>query len=496
MLRLQRSSFDATIKRVDTADAFGAALDREPWDAIVADHSLPRYDAPRALALLKQKALDLPFIVLSGTISQPAAVELMRMGAHDFVFKDDQTRLEQIIVRELREADSRRARRKVEAERVELLAQLESANRAKDEFLALLGHELRNPLAPIVTALDLMRRQGGEPSARALGIMERQVGHLVRLVDDLLDVTRIVRGKVELKKNLVELAAIIDKGIEMASPLIEQKRHRFNADVPRTGLLVEVDEARLAQIVSNLLTNAARYTADGGELSITGGEENGQAVIRVKDTGMGITAETLPTIFEMFVQGKRRIDRGEGGLGLGLALVKNLTALHGGTVEALSEGANRGSEFIVRLPLPPSHTHLAAAKAVTPKELPAIPETRRLLLVDDNVDAVDMLAEVLELQGFAVDVAYDGSTALTAMEKSQPSIVVLDIGLPVMDGYEVAKKIRERPQFQRTRLVALTGYGQPSDKERASAAGFDRHLVKPVDIALLLRTVDELLPAA
>lgn len=496
LIQLRRGDFDVTSQRVETAEEFAAALEVHSWDLVVADDSLPTFNAQCALQLLNTKGLDLPFIVVSGTMSANAAVELMKAGAHDYISKDEPGRLEPVIRRELREAANRHARRKAELEREAMVAQLEEANRAKDEFLAMLGHELRNPLAPIVTALQLMKLRSDGAPCRERDIIERQVHHLLRLVDDLFDVARIARGKVELKRRTVDLAAVIARGVEIASPLLEQRAHNFSVEVPPRKIFVEADEARLAQVVSNLLTNAARYTPPGGVISLTAASESGEAVLRVRDSGIGIDRDMLPKIFAVFFQGKRAIDRREGGLGIGLALVRNLVALHGGTVLAYSEGRDAGSEFVVRLPL-------AVATDADPAALQAPPRARlrarsgrnRVLIVDDNEDAVEMLAEVVREEGYQVEVAHDGPTALALLERFTPHVVVLDIGLPVMDGYEVAAKIRERPEHQATKLVALTGYGQASDRVRSQEAGFALHLVKPVDLAQLLIALDGLAPA-
>jgi signal transduction histidine kinase len=486
-IQLRRAGFEVTAERVQTEAAFVAALGSKSWDVVIADHALPVFSAPQALQIIKDKGLDLPFIVISGTIGTETAVELMQIGAHDFVSKDDPSRLEPIIRRELRAAASRRARRQAEAEREQLVLQLESANRAKDEFLAMLGHELRNPLTPIVTALQLMKLRGDGAPNRERDIIERQVRHLVRLVDDLLDVAKIARGKVVLKRQTLELAVVVAKGVEIASPLLEQHRHNFAVDLPPRGLLVDGDEGRLAQVVSNLLNNAARYTPPGGRISLSGGREGSEVVFRVTDNGIGIEAGMLSKVFELFVQGTRAIARTEGGLGIGLALVRNLVMLHGGTVSARSDGRDQGSEFTVRLPL---STFDEAVSPVSRLRLNACARARksgnRVLIVDDNRDAVELLAFALRQEGYEVEIAYDGPAALAVLARFAPHVVVLDIGLPVMDGYEVARQIRARPEHRRTRLLALTGYGQVSDRERAREAGFNLHLVKPIELAELL----------
>ena len=487
-IKLRRGGFDATVHRVETAEAFSAALDAQAWDLVIADHLLPTFDAPRALTLLKSKAIDLPFVVMSGTIADSLAIEMMRSGANDFVSKGDSARLEPVIRRELQEASNRRKGQQAGAEREEMFARLEIANRVKDEFLAMLGHELRNPLAPIVTALQLMKLRGGGQLDREHSIIDRQVRHLVRLVDDLLDVAKIAKDKLELTRRPVELSDPIAQAVETTSPLFEERKHRLRVEVPARGLLVDADEARLAQVVFNLLANAARYTLPGGEISLTASVEAGEAVVRVKDNGIGIDPGILPRIFDLFVQSERPTDRKVGGLGLGLSLVRSIVALHGGSVAALSAGHDRGSEFIVRLPLAPP----VPVKQPTSRPPPRPPPgPRRILLVDDNGDALEMLASALRRHGHEVVVAMDGPSALTVLDGFTPSVMVLDIGLPVMDGHELARRIRARPEHAATRLIALTGYGQASARERSRQAGFDLHLVKPVDFARLLSMMEE-----
>jgi signal transduction histidine kinase/ActR/RegA family two-component response regulator len=375
-------------------------------------------------------------------------------------------------------------------------AEAEQASRAKDEFLAMLGHELRNPLAPILTALDLLRIRGSAGSAtieREWTIIERQTRHMVRLVDDLLDVSRIATGKIEIQTQRVELAEIVAKAIEMASPIIEERRHHLQAQVPARGLPVDADPARLAQVVCNLLTNAAKYTEPAGRITITAARSAGSVEIEVLDTGVGIAPEMLPHVFDMFVQERQSLARSRGGLGLGLSIVRSLVALHGGTVEARSQGRGHGSRFTVRLPLAMAHPADAAgqhglpdagASSVTPAR-----DARRILIVDDNEDAALLLAEYLEARGNVTDVAHDGPAALRVALEFAPDIVLLDLGLPLMDGYEVARRLRERAGHDRLRLVAVTGYGQENDRRQAEAAGFDAHMVKPVSIDRLEQTI-------
>jgi signal transduction histidine kinase len=374
-------------------------------------------------------------------------------------------------------------RARVEREREGLLQAAEAANRAKDEFLAMLGHELRNPLAPILTALHLMKLRGELSSARERTIIERQVSHLARLVDDLLDVSRIAQGKVELKYETVELAEIVTRAIEVASPLLEERAHQLRRDIPPTGLLVHGDAARLVQVVSNLLTNAAKYTPRGGRIALTGACDANEVRLHVHDNGVGMTAEIVKHAFELFVQGRQTIDRAQGGLGLGLTIVRSLIERHGGTVVANSAGPNCGSEFVVSLP----RVHLSDSSATTSTgsdadASPVCVRSASVLIVDDNQDAAEMLASALEIYGCQVQIAHDGLQALRLAEANVFDVALLDIGLPVMDGYELAARLKRQPTLEHIKLVAVTGYGQESDRQRALAAGFEEHLVKPVDI--------------
>ena len=367
----------------------------------------------------------------------------------------------------------------------------ESANRAKDEFLAMLSHELRNPLAPILTALELMRmRDESGRLARERSVIERQADHMTRLVEDLLDVSRITRGKIELKRERVELSSIVTQAIETASPLLQKARHALIVDVAAEGLWLDGDTARLVQVFANLLTNAAKYTPAGGTIRITARREGDAIVASVIDNGRGIAAEMLPRLFDLFVQERQNLDRSEGGLGLGLAIVRNLIELHGGRIEVKSEGRQRGSTFTVHLPgaretavaahLPePGAPSRPTADAVDPRS------SSRILVVDDNEDAAELLSEALSALGYLVEVLHSGVDALALAQRARFDAVLLDIGPPVLDGYEVARRLRRLAGWEQTPLVAVTGYGQESDKQLARAAGFTQHLVKPIDLAAL-----------
>jgi PAS domain S-box-containing protein len=357
------------------------------------------------------------------------------------------------------------------------------AEQAKDEFLATLSHELRNPLAPLRNSLQLLRLVGSRDAttARAHEVMERQVNHLVRLVDDLLEMSRISRGAFELRKERVEVAAVVRNAIETSEPLIRAAGHLLSVSLPEESLWIDGDAVRLAQILANLLNNAARYTDDGGHLSVHARRQEATVVISVCDNGAGIPAEALPRLFEMFSRGDGSSGRGHGGLGIGLALARRLAEIHGGSIEARSEGPGKGSEFTVRLPLAAKPGSASCARG-GPE--PVLPQSR-ILVVDDNRDAADSLSMVLGLLGAEVRVACSGTEALEAFTSYDPAVVLLDIGMPGMDGYEVARRIRSRFPERRTAIVALTGWGQEADRRRAREAGFDHHLVKPAEIDAL-----------
>jgi signal transduction histidine kinase len=372
-----------------------------------------------------------------------------------------------------------------------LNADLKRADEAKDQFLAMLAHELRNPLAPIVSALSILRRDSrdGPASQRLLEVMHRQTGHLTRLVDDLLDVSRISHGRIELRLEPVTMRSALQQALESVRPLIERERHALSVSLPEPPLWVAADPVRLTQIFTNLLTNAAKYTAPGGRIEVEVKRAGTSAEVRLRDTGIGIEKELLPRVFELFMQAPRALDRSKGGLGIGLTLVYRLVALHGGTVEARSEGAGRGSEFIVRLPTcePPREAEAPASRPPEKEGLPPPRQGRRVLVVDDNRDSVETLAEILRLDGFVVRVEGDGEAAVAAAREFAPEVVLLDIGLPKMDGYEVARELRK--SLPSSFLVALSGYGGKEYRDRSAEAGFDSYLVKPVEIADLLAVI-------
>ena len=378
------------------------------------------------------------------------------------------------------------------AERARVELALKEADRHKDEFLAMLAHELRNPLAPIHNAVQLMHRQSfTDPQLTwSRDVIGRQLAHLTRLVDDLLDVSRITRGKINLSKEVIELETLLTRTVETVQPLIEERGHKLTVEVPKGILAVLGDPTRLVQAVGNVLGNAAKYTERGGHITLTAAESGSEVVIRVRDNGIGIPAELMPMIFNLFTQLDRTSGLPQSGLGIGLALVQRLVEMHGGSVSARSEGLGKGSEFLIRLPLfiretvesgQPIQQLSALEQSMTNAEGPARTQ-RRILVADDNNDALESLATLLQLSGHEVYTAPNGAMALESAEQHRPEVALLDIGMPKLDGYEVARRIRAQPWGQRITLVALTGWGQDSDRRRSQEAGFDSHLVKPLDL--------------
>lgn len=367
-----------------------------------------------------------------------------------------------------------RARRR-QYELRDLLAGLQQSDQRKNEFLATLAHELRNPLAPIRSCVGILQRRVGDP-APVLEVMERQVQHMVRLVDDLLELARITRGKVELRMEDLELSDIVDAALETSRPLIERSRHELQVDLPDAPLYLHADPVRLAQVLSNLLNNAARYTDAGGRILLEAHVEGESVVVTVADNGTGLSAEALAGVFDMFSQADSRDIRAQHGLGIGLALVRTLVELHGGRASARSDGPGLGSAFEIRLPLATPSLERPAAAAAATTYLP-----HRILVVDDNRDAADSLATLLGLVGAEVQVAYDGAQALRLVESFHPRIAVLDLGMPGISGLDLARRIRRQRELDDCALVALTGWGQDADRQMTAAAGFSHHLTKPVD---------------
>ncbi|HEX4388094.1 MAG TPA: response regulator [Steroidobacteraceae bacterium] len=378
--------------------------------------------------------------------------------------------------------------RRAERDRASALAQLREADRRKDEFLAMLGHELRNPLAPIRNAVEILRVSDDRSvRERAREMVGRQVQHLARLVDDLLDVSRITTRKITLKRGVVRLGALIESAVEIARPVLDAQYHEFSVVLPPDDIWLEVDSVRLAQAIGNLLNNAAKFTPPRGRIRLAAERRGGELVVTVEDNGVGIAPEIMPSVFDLFTQGERSLDRAQGGLGIGLSLVKGLVEMHGGSVTAASPGAGQGSTFTVVLPLARLEVPAAVAQARPPTP-PRDP--RRVLVVEDNADAAESMRLLLDGIGHQVAVANDGNAALATARSFRPDVVLLDIGLPGMDGFQVASALRALPETSRAHLIAVSGYGQDKDRARSAQAGFDLHLVKPVDPGKLAAAID------
>ena len=379
-------------------------------------------------------------------------------------------------------------RSRLERKTVEQAQKLLELDRRKDEFLAMLSHELRNPLAPLSNAVQLLRlHKSDDPvQQQAHGIIERQLGQFKHLVNDLLEVSRITTGSVRLRQERISLSDVVERAVETAQPLISQHRHELVVALPRQSVFLHADAARLEQVLVNLLTNAAKYTDDGGRIWLSveqeGEASDAVAVVRVRDSGIGIDAELLPRIFDLFTQAERSLDRSEGGLGIGLSLVRRLVELHGGTVKAHST-PGQGSEFVVRLPVMPDALPPSPSPSPAHPVAPPSATSRKVLVVDDNVDAGQSLANLLKLFGHDVQIAFDGQSGLEAAQATRPDVVLLDIGLPGLTGLEVAEQIRQQPELDGMVLVALTGYGRDADRQLSHDAGFDHHLVKPADFS-------------
>ena len=389
-------------------------------------------------------------------------------------YREDHHKVIQCNIRDITE------RSRMEQQTQQQTAALADSHRRKDEFLAMLSHELRNPLAPIINAVQLLSLQKNEDKVqhKARTMIERQVGQLTRLVDDLMEVSRITTGRIHIQQARVGLNGIVERALETVRPLMDQHKHELTVTLSPQPIWLDADAARMEQVIVNLLTNAAKYTSDRGRISLTVQQENDQAVVRVKDTGVGISAELLPHIFELFTQAERSLDRSQGGLGIGLCLVQRLVELHGGKVE-VSSTLGQGSEFVVRLPV-------MLLTVTPPKSSPEVADetggpSLRVLVVDDNQDAAESLGLLLEALGHEIQTAYDGLSAVEAAIKFLPNVVLLDIGLPGIDGFEVAKRLRQHPELSGIVAVAMTGYGQEEDKRRSIEAGFNYHLVKPAN---------------
>jgi signal transduction histidine kinase/ActR/RegA family two-component response regulator len=464
---------------------------------LVAEESIPQSGRERLADVLAHQPpwSDLPILLFTqpGADSAEAAAAVHRLGNVTLLERPIRVSTLMSAVRTaLRARDRQYQIRGHMADRQRAEESLRLADRRKDEFLATLGHELRNPLAPLLTALQVLKLETftEERTLLARATMERQLHHLIRLVDDLLELSRFTRGLIDVQKEPLDLRGVLRTAVETSRPLIEDARHTLSVEMPPEPIPIAGDAVRLTQVVANLLNNAAKYTNTGGRIWLSLGTEDGRAVIAVRDTGIGIPASQLGAVFDMFTQVEQSHHGAQGGLGIGLTLVRSLVSMHGGVVEARSEGAGLGSEFIVRLPL---LRQLSARPKATerPRRFPPV----RLLIVDDNRDAANTLGTLLSSLGATTAVAYGGQEAIDAIDGFRPDAVLLDLGMPGMDGYDVAREIRSRPGWAAIRLIALTGWGQDADRERTRQAGFDHHVVKPIDIEYLRQLLLDTAPA-
>ncbi len=478
------SRFDRALRHLYVSPAIASIVDIRPEDFIGRTHA----EVGMPAALVESWRVALEAVFATGEIGRTKFALIARGGAERIFsarlvpeYADDGS-IESVlsIAVDVTEQEA------VDAALRESQQGLEDADRRKDEFLATLAHELRNPLAPIRNALQIMRLSDDVAMQHnARGIIERQLRQMVHLVDDLLDVGRITQGKVDLRREPADVAAVVQSAIETSRPVIDSGRHELTMRLapPRT-MIVDADVTRLSQIVSNLLNNAAKYTPEGGRIEVAAKPDGADAVITVKDSGVGIPAEMLPRVFDMFAQVDRTLDRAQGGLGIGLALVKSLVELHGGRVEAHSEGSGTGCTFTVRLPLVAIGSD-DSQPSTLPVSDPEFGADTRVLVVDDNIDHADSLSQFLRMLGYRTRTANDGPEAVRVAEAFRPHVALLDIGLPGISGTEVARTIRARPWGGDVLLLALSGWGQDEDRRRSAEAGFDHHFVKPIDIDAL-----------
>ena len=459
------------------------------------DVQMPGMDGFELAELMRstERTRRVPIIFLTaGSADRQRRFRGYEAGAVDFLHKP----IEPDIMRSKAEVffELNRQQKQLEYQRDTLRQYadaLQDADRRKDEFLATLAHELRNPLAPIRNGLQILRMAPtGETSDKVRDMMDRQLTHLVRLIDDLLDVSRVSQGKIDLRLADITLQSVLQSAIEVSRPLIDASNHTLTVDVPEAPVRLNADLTRLAQIISNLLNNAAKYTAEGGTIQLTVTTTEQEAVLTVKDNGLGIPPDMLPKVFELFTQVDRNLERSQGGLGIGLALVKRLVEMHGGSITAESPGLEQGSTFTLRLPLASPMEETAPAEVASETEGEAAP--LRILVVDDNIASAKTTGWMLELIGHEPTLAHDGPEALETARKLKPEVIMLDIGLPGMSGYDVCKELRRDPAFKDTILIAQTGWGQAKDRAESREAGFDHHLTKPVkleQVAELLASV-------
>jgi signal transduction histidine kinase len=490
---------------IDWASTYEAglqALTDCKFDVYLLDYRLGKRSG---IDLLREPVVsncDAPIILLTGQGEREVDMEAMRAGAADYVQKDRisdslertiryaiERHLDRGALRQLNEIHERRVEERT-AELEKANESLREADRRKDEFIAILAHELRNPLAPIANSVALMKHAEDDPEIRreARETMERQIDHIVRLIDDLLEVSRISRGKIELRRAEIELAPVIHQAVETARPFIDGRRQILEVSLPDHPVFLFADATRLAQVVGNLLNNASKFTEEEGRISVTVEECEKEVQVSVKDNGIGIGEDQLSKIFELFTQLDSSLNRSQGGLGIGLTLVRNLVELHGGSVQGHSAGIGQGSEFIIRLPKQMAEATPVAADEPSPEPI----LKRRILIVDDNRDAADTLAILLRFDQHEIHCVYDGEAALLSAKNFRPDVVLLDIGLPKLNGYEVARRIRSEMRNNRPVLVAMTGWGGKEDRQRSHDAGCDFHLVKPVERSSLLKLLSHI----
>jgi len=494
---------------LDWAPSYDAGLDALrncQHDLYLLDYRLGKFTGLDVLRDPAVRNCDGPIILLTGQGEREVDVEAMEAGASDFLTKDglSAATLERTIRNSLDRFHHRRELHRLNQElesRVEertrelelANAALREADRRKDEFLAILAHELRNPLAPIANSLGLLQEPtiDADTLREARQTMERQLAQLTRLVDDLLEVNRISRGKIELRMVVTDAVQVVLHAVEASRPLMERKQQHLRLEMPTEPIELEADDARLAQVVSNLLNNASKFTDPNGQITLTMAREGGDAVIRVCDTGVGLSSEALLRIFEMFAQVDSTLERSQGGLGIGLTLARTLVEMHEGTLTAASAGPGCGSEFTVRIPARPrTPTVMTEPPASSPASKPA-GGGRKVLVVDDNHDSATTLAMLLKLSAHKVEKAHDGEEALEVAKSFRPDVILLDIGLPKLNGYEVVRKLREEPWGKSIKVIALTGWGQEEDRQKSKEAGFDDHIVKPVQHATLVKLLTE-----
>jgi signal transduction histidine kinase len=495
---LRRGGYDVSFERVETAEAMSAALASGGWDVVLSDFSMPHFNAVRALELLHASGHDLPFIIVSGSVGEETAVAAMKAGAHDYVMKENLVRLVPAVEREVREAEVRRERREAQEERDRLLASEQAARRAaeeasrlRDEFLATVSHELRTPLTAIVGWVSMLRsgRMEAAEVAHALEVIERNARLQTRLVEDLLDVSRVIAGQFRLDVRPIQLAPVVGAAVESMRPAADARRIRIEVSLDPEAGPVSGDAARLQQVVWNLLSNAIKFTPEGGSVRVRLAREGTHAEVTVSDTGAGIAPEFLPFVFDRFRQADMSYTRAHGGLGLGLGIARHLVELHGGTINAASDGEGRGATFTVRLPVvtgdapPPTGEINRPAAAGRPSGGGPALGGLRVLVVDDEPDVCELLAVILKTSGAEVTAVTSAGEAFEALRRERPHVLVCDLGMPGEDGFSLIRRVRSLPPREggETPAAALTAYTRDEDRARALGAGFHVHVPKPVD---------------